>query len=357
MSEYYKNQAISYIESMQKEHDKEIQKMKDESSFDPIKNLKPYLLKSLHIEKRTDSSYYSTSSTLQMYWSSKDEKLTNIVTGVLGVESELSVNDRNFGYGNTGIRFTISLANEKHVKKLYEVIDKVYEIDVVTDVENKKLSEENREMLSNLLGLIKSLGFRDSHQGYKTNRSRNKTTIYRAFPSELREQLPQLGTSPKSLADDLKKKVERAFDACLAEERERIAKAEKEKAERKANAELAKMVVKYGLDEEDDWDWGSIEEEILDKCKYLRLASAMEDTRNDWNEGFGRVKYALGRFSIENDFDQLAYDDISERAYCEETDGRIFRDTMYSYDVLYGKVDDDLLEDFELVRSKMDRYY
>lgn len=356
MSDYNKKQAISYIENMEAEYEKKIQKLKDESSFDPIKKLTPYMLTSLHIEKRTNSSYFSKSHTLYVYWSEKDEKMTEIISGILGDDSELTINTRDFGYREIGFKFSISLDNENHIKKVKEILNTLNEKDNVTKVVNKKLCDENRAMLSNLLGLLGSLGFSDSYQGYKTNRSRNKTTIYRAFPSELRDQLPELGSSPDSLARALKEKVDRVFNECVAEERERIEQEEKEKAARKENVELARMVVKYGLDEEYDWDWGSIEDELLYKCKYLRLASAMEDTRSDWSDGFGRVSYALYDFSVESDFDRLAYDDISERLNSEETDGRIFRDTEYSYDVLYGKVDGDLLEDFVFVREKLDRY-
>lgn len=143
----------------------------------------------------------------------------------------------------------------------------------------------------------------------------------------------------KRIANDLKGKI-------------RAVEVEQEK-EQKAKKELlskARLQVKYGLTE--DSGWSEVLDALNSKCKYFKLARAMEDTRNDWNDGYGRVQYAIDQFSIETPEDQEIFDEISSLANeYEDIDGRVFRDCTYNYSFLYGKVDEELMKDYNTLRE------
>lgn len=78
---------------------------------------------------------------------------------------------------------------------------------------------------------------------------------------------------------------------------------------------------------------GEIEEQILGMCKYLRLAVAGMDTRNDWSYGCHKVESALGEFDVVTPQDKEIYADWSRQ--CDRfDDGRQFRDCEWNYDRL-----------------------
>lgn len=192
---------------------------------------------------------------------------------------------------------------------------------------------------------------------YKSSRSRNKTeTRHTAgYIGDLQrnvktsdgyeQKLRDLNSYPetfKRIANDLKGKI-------------RSAEAEKAKAEKAKKEVLAKarLQVKYGLTE--DSDWSDVLDVLDSKCKYFELARAMEDTRNDWNEGYGRVQYAISSFPVETPEDQEIYDEIFELAHeYGDIDGRVFRDCAYNYSVLYGKVDAELMSDYNTLKEYYD---
>ena len=112
----------------------------------------------------------------------------------------------------------------------------------------------------------------------------------------------------------------------------------------------ARLQVKYGLTE--DSDWNDVLDALDSKCKYFKLARAMEDTRNDWNDGYGRVQWAISAFSVDSPEDQEIFDEIYDLAYeYEDIDGRIFRDCTHNYSFLYGKVDEELMKDYNTLRE------
>lgn len=77
--------------------------------------------------------------------------------------------------------------------------------------------------------------------------------------------------------------------------------------------------------------------------KYFKLANAMLETRNDWNDGCYKVEIALELFDIANTEDQEIYESILE--LCEDfEDGRVFRDCKWNYSVLFGMCKEESLE-------------
>lgn len=117
-------------------------------------------------------------------------------------------------------------------------------------------------------------------------------------------------------------------------------KAEAEKQARRANVELARIVLRYELPE--DSDWRDVLEALCGKDQRIDLALAMMDVRADWNEGAYPVRNAIDRFTIETDEDKAIANDILSCLHDFE-DGRVFRDTTWNYDRLIASVTDQQL--------------
>lgn len=109
---------------------------------------------------------------------------------------------------------------------------------------------------------------------------------------------------------------------------------------RKADMELACMLLRYELPIESSWY--DVLEHLRRKDQRLDLAVAMERTRNDWSEGPYRVREALDSFQIVTDEDKEIATDVANCLYDFE-DGRVFRDTTWSYGALYASITDTTL--------------
>lgn len=220
--------------------------------------------------------------------------------------------------------------------------------------------ENNQAIHTKVKQIMKDLGIPStwSRSYYKTASSRKQTveTNLAGYLGDLNRNIPVSDESNRMLS--LVTQAENRFKeyAKTLTQKIRAAEAEKQKAEneKKSTLALVRMQVKYGLTE--DSDWSDVEEALQDKCKYFKLASAMEAVRNDWNDGFGPVEWALGSFVVETEEDKEIEACIQELLDSEEEDGRIFRDCEYNYSVLYSKVDPDLMQDYETLRNYYDRY-
>lgn len=145
-------------------------------------------------------------------------------------------------------------------------------------------------------------------------------------------------------AEDAEKEAEVASQAA---ERE----TEREKAERRANIKLAKIIIRYDLPE--DISWNDCLDELRRRDQRLDLAVAMSQTRGDWSDGFWRVSDALGRFKIETDEDKDIVNDVV--SCMNDDDGRVFRDTTWNYGRLFeSAADSQLSQDIQFVMSKVD---
>lgn len=118
-----------------------------------------------------------------------------------------------------------------------------------------------------------------------------------------------------------------------AAERERLAELER----RKADMELASLLLRYSLPIESTWR--EVLGALSSRDQRLALAVAMQQTRMDWSEGPYRVREALGAFQINTTEDKDIATDVLA---CLEDfdDGRVFRDTTWSYDALFASVAD-----------------
>ncbi|WP_334159605.1 hypothetical protein [Achromobacter insolitus] len=157
----------------------------------------------------------------------------------------------------------------------------------------------------------------------------------------------RLKKSYEEYAEDAKRQAE--LDRTKAQ-RER----EAEEAKRREDMELAAILLRYGLDVMSSWS--DVLDALRAKDKYLDLAIAGQRTRGDWSEGPWQVRNALDRFTIEDDTDKDIVVDLSD-CLADFEDGRVFRDTTWSYDRLFGLVkDEQLLKDAQLADEKSRSY-
>lgn len=215
-------------------------------------------------------------------------------------------------------------------------------------IENNKLVKEKVAFVMGQIGMPTTY----SKTYYKTNRSRTPTTetVRAGWFDDVQRITVSDGyeakiSAAKQAFESLKKKAAQEIEELRKQEQ---IKEKEEKAKKEVLAK-ARLQVKYGLTEDSDWD--EVLEALDKKDKYFMLARAMNDVRNDWNDGFGRVEWALGKFVVETEEDKEIEADIQSCLDYEEDDGRIFRDTTYNYSVLYAKVDEDLMKDYETLKE------
>lgn len=131
-----------------------------------------------------------------------------------------------------------------------------------------------------------------------------------------------------------------------AEQGQREAQAAERQAERdkqaliekrKADIELAAILLRYELPIESSWS--DVLDNLRGRHQRLDLAVAMSQTRGDWSEGPYRVRGAMDRFTIRDNEDKDIANDVLG-CMDDFEDGRVFRDTAWSYDRLFASVED-----------------
>lgn len=212
---------------------------------------------------------------------------------------------------------------------------------------NTPAIEHNKVLRARLTAIMKLAGIPDSYSERVPSRSQypKSKRLDAGYLGDLRRSVPiddgfmsaQISyarlaaeiTRARATADEMKRRVERAAAEVVEK--------------RKADMELAGLLVRYGLPVESEWS------DILDalrvRDKYLDLALAMEACRGDWSEGCYVVENAMDRFTIQDDRDK----EIATDAACaiarfhDDCDGRYFRDTRWGYEALYTIVADQQL--------------
>lgn len=224
---------------------------------------------------------------------------------------------------------------------------------------NLPLIKNNEEVIAKVTKLMEHIGIpkqtRKSH--YKSSRSMKiiTETVSSGWITDLSEHV-----KVKDYNENYKQNVISALEAIKRKAQEEKATIAKEAAikaaeiaKKEADKALIKMQLKYELDDCSEWE--DVLDIICSKCKYLNLAWAMEQTRNDWSEGFGKVGCALDKFVVTSEEDHEIEKCIDECLEgCE--DGRTFRDCKYNYSVLYAKVAKELMDDFDVARQHFYKY-
>lgn len=238
-------------------------------------------------------------------------------------------------------------------KRIAEVAMQALEAARAKDVEaherNVPALAHNQDLRDRIIATMKAAGIPDSWSERDTSsraRYPKNKTVPAGYLADLNKHVvvtdgfayatssyETLKTRYQAYADEADKEAER-------QERERAAEADRQKEERRKNLALASIILRYELDR--DADWPDVLGALRAKNQRLDLAVAMQQTRGDWSEGPYRVRDALNGFQIETTEDKDIANDVLS---CLEdfSDGRVFRDTTWSYDRLFASVEDQQL--------------
>lgn len=235
-------------------------------------------------------------------------------------------------------------------------------LDIETHEKNLLALENNRLVVDHLTAINTALGMPDGWQARDPNsRARIPKTI--RYQAGWRQDIAQhvrtsdgfdiaTSTYERLLATytEYKKQADRD-----AEQKKAAAdRAEAEKlAKRKADLAFVTICQRYDLPL--DSEWSDVLENLRQREQRLDLAIAMQDVRGDWNEGCGAVEYALSRFTIRTDEDKDIANDVLGCTHDFE-DGRVFRDTSWSYGRLFASIEDrQLVEDALMAQQQSGR--
>jgi hypothetical protein len=268
-----------------------------------------------------------------------------------------------FNWENSWSKTNLPTSEEQVDKKLVEY-QAMLEANIKTIEEvhtsNLPLIESNKLLIQNINTVMQQIGMPStySYSYFKSNRSTRKTTETKiaGYKEDINRSIhisdgfEMKIRAAKEKFEELKRKAE------SEKQRIRQERLEREQAEKnkKGVQVLARLQVKYGLNE--DSDWSDVLEALDNKDKYFALARALEDQRNDWSEGFDRARYAIDAFHVETEEDKEIFESLSEIAYDEDLcDGRSFRDCEWNYSTLYGKVSEDIMNDYETLQEYYNR--
>lgn len=218
-----------------------------------------------------------------------------------------------------------------------------------TDVENHEKNtaaiEANMAVRERIIALMTEVGMP------KTRREKAGTrygmpkyrTVDAGWLDDLRDNVPttdgfdratatynRLRADYERYAAEGEREAEQAANAAAQEE-------ERRKAERRANLELAEIILRYDLDR--DSEWSDVLGALRGRDQRLDLAVAMQQTRGDWSDGYYRVSDALRRFKVTTPEDAEIQTDILA-CFNDDIDGRVFRDTTWNYDRLFSSASD-----------------
>lgn len=215
---------------------------------------------------------------------------------------------------------------------------------------NKIAIQNNIEIKEGIVKMMEKFGIKTTYTTYeyKSRRSRTQTavTLSAGFVGDIHRVIPTsdgftaieknhnrfIEQIERWKSDELKK-------VAAAKQLEEMAERNKEKERR-----LMKLIVKYNLPATSTSS--DVLDYILSKDKYLYLAYYMEKNRGDWSDGYYYAEEGLSNFTVETELDQKIYDDVKSEIDNWDGDGRCFRDCEYSYDVIFGYVNPELLSDY-----------
>lgn len=297
-------------------------------------------------EKRANDTFPS----IQKLNDIKNAPITNV-----GISNAFTYNNYYSSYNKMTTVDQIDKKLEEYKVMLEQNIQAIEETHKtnLAAIENNKLVKEKVAFVMGQIGMPSTY----SKSYYKSNRSRNMTTetVRAGWYDDVARIAVSDGyeakiSAAKQAFESLKKKAEE--EKRLIREQEQT-KEKEEKAKKEVLAK-ARLQVKYNLTEDSDWD--EVLEALDKKDKYFMLARAMNDVRNDWNDGFGRVEWAISRFDVQTEEDKEIEAEINQILESEEEDGRIFRDCAYNYSELYVKANPEILQDYETLKEYYNIY-
>lgn len=222
-------------------------------------------------------------------------------------------------------------------------------LDVATHEKNLPAIEANKVIAARVEALMADIGMPKSYSERDRNsRARYPKTITHSagYIGDLRRHcvtddcFASATTTYERMKRDYDAYAVRAEAEATEADKKRQREAEAALEKRKADMELATLLLRYGLPIESTWD--DVLEALRNKHQRLDLAVAMQLTRGDWSAGPYRVRDALDRFSIETTEDNDIANDVLDCLQDFE-DGRVFRDATWSYTRLFASVTDEAL--------------
>lgn len=246
------------------------------------------------------------------------------------------------------------------LENMVTFIEAMAQADKETHKQNVEKVRINQTTEKRLFDILEQVGISSTYYGYKTSRSRDTTKMYYSFPSEIRKQIPT--NYSETRLDDLRKslidKVKKIWNDETYKMKQKRMEKEKAEKEKEQNKKLALLLAKYDLELTDSWE--DLEDVIINKNKYLRLAYYLEKNRNDWTSGYDYAESGLSCFRAESEIDHKIEEDIESYMYDNwGGDGRVFRDCTYNYSVLYhmaAEQDLQLYKDFEVVKQNIEQF-
>lgn len=205
---------------------------------------------------------------------------------------------------------------------------------------NSEVAAHNEGVLRQIVTAITAAGIGTETKRWVRNKTKSETADWLVL---LRNAAPKCGTTEYSLNDRHTRLVASREEALKKREANARAKQQAQEASDREKLKVARVVevaLAIGMDATSDID--EIKSELRKRDKYLDLAVAGVETRNDWSEGCYRVENALSRFTIETPADQEIFDEWQSR--CEDfDDGRVFRDCEHNYGVVMGMASPELV--------------
>lgn len=219
--------------------------------------------------------------------------------------------------------------------------------------QNKVIAEHNQKVWDKIKDIMLWIGVKDQYSkyGYATSRSTKMTTqIHHAgYLEDLTSVAPVIVPMYKEV--HYWSAYEAHAKKLIQDIQKKQIQQEKEEYERTKKKDLAKLAVKYDVDDIEDIQ--SIKEAMLNKNKYLMLAHYLECNRNDWSDGYSYAECGINGFTIETEDDsKIKYCILTILENDDYPDGRRFRDCVWNYNVLYSMVTDpDLMKDYNKLKE------
>lgn len=215
----------------------------------------------------------------------------------------------------------------KGIEDLQNILRHLYDNDESIVQENIKIENNNLNTFEEFKLLAKN------KYGIKVSKKDFEEQIL----LQSKPPLEELKKVFQKIIAGVNEKIKEVYELAIKEE-----KAQDE--ENKKITLIFELAKKQGYNKEADLE--NIQNFIYEN-KYLRLAKALNDVRNDWNDGCYLIENALSHFSIDSILDENIVEDINEcikAFYNGHTDGRVFRDCKYNYNYLYSLVPNEFLE-------------
>ncbi len=222
---------------------------------------------------------------------------------------------------------------------------------------NEEALANNVKILENIKMMMTNLGIPETYveYRYKTKRSRYMTEFRESagWVKDVNRCIKR--TDGFALFEKAYQRQLERIEEWATKKRKELFEVERAKAseqhQREQVMKRAVIIARYDVPQESQAD-DCLLLAILDKNKYLKLAYKLLCIRNDFDSGYKYAKYAIDEFEEVTKTDVEIVRDINDCIEQWDGDGRIFRDTTWSYDRIFTLVQDEqLYTDYTVLRK------